>query len=248
MSGPLQIHTRGTRDRENSASAEKLQRARSALGCRTCRRLCPGGSSPWSGSSDDGPARVERPSFERAAGRVRPPTWPRRGTYSDAEFVASLARSDSGRQVIGGRSGHRLCLHAARVSGRRAVVSIRLRTRDRGACSGRVVRRSFRGRWFLVPRDDSWGPSTCGCVRPGEAASTCPSLIVRRRHHHGRHRRRRRSTARATTHVFRPARMWTAQEAQETARGTSTVRCTSTAATRTDSTAMAMAAAVSELE
>ena len=44
----------------------------------------------------------------------------------------------------------------ARLSGRRAVVSVRLRARDRDACSGRIVRQYFRGRWILAPRRSSW--------------------------------------------------------------------------------------------
>jgi endonuclease YncB( thermonuclease family) len=44
----------------------------------------------------------------------------------------------------------------ARMSGRRAVVSVRLRARDRDACSGRVVQQRFRGKWTLAPRRDSW--------------------------------------------------------------------------------------------
>jgi hypothetical protein len=44
----------------------------------------------------------------------------------------------------------------ARLSGGRAVVIVRLRSRDRDACSGQVVRQYFRGRWVLAPRDDSW--------------------------------------------------------------------------------------------
>ena len=44
----------------------------------------------------------------------------------------------------------------ARLSGRRAVVSVRLRSRDRDACSGRVVQQRFRGKWTLAPRRDSW--------------------------------------------------------------------------------------------
>jgi hypothetical protein len=44
----------------------------------------------------------------------------------------------------------------ARLSGRRAVVSVRLRARDRDACSGRVVSQRFRGHWTLAPRRDSW--------------------------------------------------------------------------------------------
>lgn len=42
------------------------------------------------------------------------------------------------------------------LSGRRAVVAVSLRSRDRDACNGRVVQQSFRGRWTLTPRGDSW--------------------------------------------------------------------------------------------
>jgi hypothetical protein len=45
----------------------------------------------------------------------------------------------------------------ARLSRGRAVVSVRLRARDRDACTGRVVRQYFRGRWLLTPRSDDWG-------------------------------------------------------------------------------------------
>jgi endonuclease YncB( thermonuclease family) len=60
------------------------------------------------------------------------------------------------------KAGHRRSLGAsvlsarARLSGRRAVVSIRLRARDRDACSGRIVHQYFRGRWILTPQRDSW--------------------------------------------------------------------------------------------
>jgi endonuclease YncB( thermonuclease family) len=60
------------------------------------------------------------------------------------------------------RSGYRRSLGAsvrsarARLSGGRAVVSLRLVSRDRDACSGRVVRQRFTGRWVLAPRRDSW--------------------------------------------------------------------------------------------
>jgi endonuclease YncB( thermonuclease family) len=60
------------------------------------------------------------------------------------------------------RSGYRRSLGAsvssarARLSGRRAVVSLRVVSRDRDACSGRVVRQVFRGRWVLAPRSASW--------------------------------------------------------------------------------------------
>jgi endonuclease YncB( thermonuclease family) len=44
----------------------------------------------------------------------------------------------------------------ARLAGRRAVVAVSLRARDRDACSERIVRQTFRGRWILAPRRDSW--------------------------------------------------------------------------------------------
>jgi len=43
-----------------------------------------------------------------------------------------------------------------RLSGHRAVVSVRLRSRDRNVCSRRVVRQYFRGTVTVAPRRDSW--------------------------------------------------------------------------------------------
>jgi endonuclease YncB( thermonuclease family) len=60
------------------------------------------------------------------------------------------------------RGGYRRSLGAsvrsarARLSGGRAVVSLRLVSRDRDACSGQVVRQHFTGRWVLTPRRDTW--------------------------------------------------------------------------------------------
>jgi endonuclease YncB( thermonuclease family) len=60
------------------------------------------------------------------------------------------------------RAGHRRSLGAsvrnarARLSGVRAIVSLRLVTRDRDACSGRVVRQHFRGQWVLAAHGDDW--------------------------------------------------------------------------------------------
>jgi micrococcal nuclease len=60
------------------------------------------------------------------------------------------------------KAGHRRSLGIsvlaarARLSGSRAVVTVGLRSRDRDACSGRVVAQRFRGHWVLAPRDDSW--------------------------------------------------------------------------------------------
>jgi endonuclease YncB( thermonuclease family) len=44
----------------------------------------------------------------------------------------------------------------ARVSGRRAVVRIRVRARDRDVCNGRVVRQYFRVGWTLAAGRNSW--------------------------------------------------------------------------------------------
>jgi endonuclease YncB( thermonuclease family) len=44
----------------------------------------------------------------------------------------------------------------ARLSGRRGVVTVSLRSRDRDACNGRVVRQSFRGTLVLARRGTSW--------------------------------------------------------------------------------------------
>jgi endonuclease YncB( thermonuclease family) len=44
----------------------------------------------------------------------------------------------------------------ARLSGRRAVVTVSLRSRDRDACNGRVIRQSFRGSLVLARRGSSW--------------------------------------------------------------------------------------------
>ncbi len=60
------------------------------------------------------------------------------------------------------RSGYRRSLGAsvssarARLSGGRAVISVRVLSRDRDACSRRVVRQHFSGRWVLAPRRQSW--------------------------------------------------------------------------------------------
>jgi micrococcal nuclease len=77
------------------------------------------------------------------------------------EMLARRVRRDLG-PFRDWKTGHRRSLGVsvvsarARLSGRRAVVSIRLRSRDRDACSGRLVRQYFRGRWILAPRADSW--------------------------------------------------------------------------------------------
>ena len=68
----------------------------------------------------------------------------------------------------------------ARLSGRRAVVNVRLGSRDVDACSGRVVRQTFRGHWVLAPHDDSWGAMRVrmhktGGGRVNLSKSACPA-------------------------------------------------------------------------
>ena len=86
---------------------------------------------------------------------------------SNRQFVTAWGMlSRRARRDIGSfsawKAGHRRSLGisvlsaGARLSGDRAVVSVKLRARDRDACSGRVVRQYFRGRWTLDPRRDSW--------------------------------------------------------------------------------------------
>lgn len=52
--------------------------------------------------------------------------------------------------------GTRVRSARAHLSGRRAVVAVSLRSRDRDACNRRVVRQTFRGRWVLTPRGNTW--------------------------------------------------------------------------------------------
>jgi endonuclease YncB( thermonuclease family) len=89
------------------------------------------------------------------------------GRVSNRRFAAAWAmlgrpvRRDVG-PFRAWRAGYRGSVGAsvrsarARLSGRRAVVSIHLVGRHRDACSGRVVRRHFRGRWVVAPRRGSW--------------------------------------------------------------------------------------------
>jgi endonuclease YncB( thermonuclease family) len=67
----------------------------------------------------------------------------------------------------------------ARLSGRRAVVTVSLRAYDRDACNGRVVRQYFRIRWTLAPRRSSWlalraVARRTGGGRPRLSTSECP--------------------------------------------------------------------------
>jgi endonuclease YncB( thermonuclease family) len=109
---------------------------------------------------------------------------------SNRQFVAAWAMlSRRVRRDIGSfgawRAGHRRSLGIAvlsaraRLSGSRAVVSVRLRARDRDACSGRVVSQFFRGRWVLAPRTASWVAARVSVRRTGGgrvrlSTSECP--------------------------------------------------------------------------
>lgn len=77
------------------------------------------------------------------------------------DMLGARVRRDLG-PFRGWRAGYRRSLGTvvsstrAHLSRDRAVVDVRLRGRDRDACSGRVVSQTFRGRWVLAPRRDSW--------------------------------------------------------------------------------------------
>ena len=88
--------------------------------------------------------RISNRQFATAWGMLARPLRRKLGPFSS--WRAGYRRS-LGVSVLSAR---------ARLSGRRAVVSVRLRARDRDACSGRVVSQRFRGQWILAPRDDSW--------------------------------------------------------------------------------------------
>jgi endonuclease YncB( thermonuclease family) len=85
----------------------------------------------------------------------------------------------------GWRAGHRGSLGvrvlAARAwsSGRRVVVRVRLRSRDRDVCDGRIVRQWFRGNVVTAPRGGSWAIVSFRIAKTGGATprlsrSQCP--------------------------------------------------------------------------
>jgi micrococcal nuclease len=88
--------------------------------------------------------RVSNHQFATAWGMLARPLRRKLGPF--AAWKAGYRRS-VGVSVLSAR---------ARLSGRRAVVNVRLKSRDRDACSGRVVRQTFRGHWGLAPRGESW--------------------------------------------------------------------------------------------
>lgn len=88
--------------------------------------------------------RISNRQFAAAWGMLARPLRRKFGPFTN--WRAGYRRS-LGTSV---RSAH------ARLSGSRAVVAVSLRSRDRDACSGRVVRQYFRGQWTLASRRDSW--------------------------------------------------------------------------------------------
>lgn len=88
--------------------------------------------------------RVSNRQFQTAWGMLGRRVRREIGTFPD--WKAGHRRS-RGISVLGIRS---------RLSRGKAVVNVRLRSRDRDACSGRIVRQSFRGFWVLAPRRGDW--------------------------------------------------------------------------------------------
>lgn len=81
--------------------------------------------------------------------------------------------------------GTRVNRSTATWNGKRAVVSVALRSRDRDACNGRTVSQFFRGRWTLVRRDGQWRATrvamrTVGGGRVRVAKPQCPNPKRRR--------------------------------------------------------------------
>jgi hypothetical protein len=58
-------------------------------------------------------------------------------------------------------------LDLALAAGGRAIATIRIRSRDRDACSGRVVRQFFRVRWTLAARDGGWASTDVSARKVG---------------------------------------------------------------------------------
>jgi hypothetical protein len=82
--------------------------------------------------------------------------------FSTAWSKFSAAQRRRLGPYVGWRSGFRRTLGTrinavtVALAGRRAVVRVAIRSRDRDACSGQVVRQFFRVRWVLSPRGESW--------------------------------------------------------------------------------------------
>jgi endonuclease YncB( thermonuclease family) len=88
--------------------------------------------------------RVSNRQFQTAWGMLGRQVRRDIGTFTDWRLGHRRSR---GVSVLGVR---------ARLSRNKAVVNVRIRSRDRDACSGRMVRQSFGGFWVLAPRRGSW--------------------------------------------------------------------------------------------
>jgi hypothetical protein len=82
-----------------------------------------------------------------------------------------------------------------RLSGRRAVVRIRLRARDRDVCNGRVVRQYFRVRWTLAAGPNAWVALRVQARKTGGGRPRLSGSECRRRDGGGGGRGERRCTA-----------------------------------------------------
>jgi endonuclease YncB( thermonuclease family) len=109
--------------------------------------------------------RAERLRALRSSGKAFVRRYYRR--LSNNEFVAAWrmlgrpVKRELGYSFRTWRSSHRGSLGVsarvpkARVKGSRVIVAVRLRTRDRDICNGRVVAQRFRGDVVLAPRGES---------------------------------------------------------------------------------------------
>jgi endonuclease YncB( thermonuclease family) len=91
--------------------------------------------------------------------------------------------------------GMRVVASRARVSGRRAVVRVRRRARDRDVCNGRVVRQYFRVRWTLGARRNSWVALRVQATKTGGGRPRLSTSECRRRERGGGGGGERRCTA-----------------------------------------------------
>ncbi|MBN1529434.1 MAG: thermonuclease family protein [Thermoleophilaceae bacterium] len=108
-----------------------------------------------------------------------------RDRYRQAWSMLSPQRKAQVRPFRRWKAGYRGSLSvavtaaAARLSGNRAVVRVRLRARDRDACVRRGVVQRFRGTVTLVPRGDLWAIHKSsirktGGKKPRTSKSQCP--------------------------------------------------------------------------
>jgi hypothetical protein len=154
---------------------------------------------------------------------------------SFARWKAGYRRS-LGTAVVGSRP---------RLSGRRAVVRVRLRARDRDVCNGRVVRQYFRVRWTLAARRNSWVALTVQARKTGGGGPRLSRSECRRRDGGGGGAGERRCTA-GYSPCIPPGRMWIARTGQAPVPAMSTGQSGSRGVIPTTSTATATASAASK--